>query len=54
MIEEDYNTIKDYLNKFDDGKVELTKDLENGIAYISFNHPQRKNAISGKKKTCIK
>ncbi len=41
--------IKDQFRLFKGGRVALRKDENSGIAYITIDHSERKNAISGKK-----
>lgn len=39
--------ICEQFSKYEGGKVELVKDEEIGIATITINHPERRNALSG-------
>lgn len=41
------DSIKSEFVKFKGGSVNLIKDNETGIATITLNHPEKKNAISG-------
>lgn len=40
--------ISQQFNSLEGGKVDLLKDEESGIATIHINHPERRNALSGK------
>lgn len=40
--------IRNKLIKYPGGNIIYEKDEENGLAKICINHPERKNAISGK------
>ena len=46
--ESDIEDICRQLSTLEGGKVELLKDEETGIATIRINHPERRNALSGK------
>ena len=46
--ETDIKEICQQFSKFEGGKIELTKDADTGIATITINHTERKNALSGK------
>lgn len=39
---------RDLLKGLGEGQVSMVKDEETGVATITLNHPQRKNALSGK------
>lgn len=41
-------TIYEQFSKYEGGKVELMKDEKSGIATIQINHPDRRNALSGR------
>jgi len=45
--ETDIKEICQQFSKFEGGKIELTKDADTGIATITINHTERKNALSG-------
>lgn len=45
--EVDLNNIKEWLKKFEGGNVIFKRDDTVGIAEIIFDHPTKKNAISG-------
>lgn len=46
--ETDVEEICQQFSKFEGGKIELSKDGDTGIATITINHTNRKNALSGK------
>lgn len=39
--------ICEQFSKYQGGKIELSKDEESGVATITINHPERRNALSG-------
>lgn len=39
--------VREFLGKFEGGKIDLTLNNENGIATILLNNPNRRNAITG-------
>jgi len=45
--ETDVEEICQQFSQFEAGKIELTQDQDSGIATITINHPERKNALSG-------
>ena len=43
------NDICNQFSKYEGGKVELFKNDETGVATVRINHPERRNALSGRK-----
>ena len=46
--ETNLDEICDQFSKYEGGRVELCKDHLSGIATVIINHPERRNALSGK------
>ena len=46
-VREEISDIKPHLQKYKGGSVDLEKK-ENGICHVILNHPERRNALSGK------
>lgn len=49
IVEENFEAIREYLCQFAGGTVTLQKDDTTGVATISLDHPEKRNAMSGKK-----
>ena len=46
-VREELSDIKPFLQKYKGGSVDLEKK-DNGICHVILNHPERRNALSGK------
>ena len=46
-LETDIDEICQQFSRYEGGKIDLTKDEDTGIATITINHAERKNAFSG-------
>ena len=46
-VKEELSDIKPFLKKYKGGSVDLEKK-DNGICHVILNHPERRNALSGK------
>lgn len=40
--------IRQFLSKFPGGKITVNKNNETGIAFIKLDHPEKRNALSGR------
>lgn len=48
-IQENFDEIKQHLLQYRGGKIIFEKNLASGVATICIDHPEKRNALSGKK-----